>query len=169
MADNYLERRMDDYRSGRLNTKPTPRTSLPKDALVLRYPAFALLVIAGGSEYDEVVIEQLCRVGLKVSFTHPDHKAGTALAQRAGARLYPATMDMEQILADMDVRRTPASLVLVAEGCEVPACGPLPAFRYAHVPEVDMPVSARLLLFALHPDCRPLLLSGGFRGLVRVS
>lgn len=165
MADNYLERRMDDYRSGRLSVKPTPRTMLPKDALVVRYPAFAVLVIAGGSEYDEIVVEQLCRVGLKVSFTHPDHKAGTALAQRVGARLYPATMEMDKILADMDVRRTPASLVLVAEGCEVPACGPLLAFHYSPVPEIEKQMSARLLLFALHPDCRPLLMDGGFRGL----
>ena len=48
MADNYLERRMDDYRSGRLapkSRKPSA-TSLPADALVLRYPALRVLLRA---------------------------------------------------------------------------------------------------------------------------
>lgn len=170
MADNYLERRMEEYRSGRLAARPRTHTSLPADALILRYPLMSVLVLTDGSEFGAVLVAELRRAGLRVSFIHPDTRVGTALSQTLGSRFYPASMTTPAILADMAVRRSPADVILVPDGSVPANGGDLPVmFRYS-VPEgVDAATAARVMLFALHPDNRPLLLADAFPGLCRVS
>lgn len=109
MADNYLEKRMDDYRSGRLTTKArtviktTPR--LAPNQLLLEYPELKIAVSpALAPELIKEIVRQFRTVGAKVAFSLPDAKEGTDLAQRHGARFYPASKfpQISQIISDLN-------------------------------------------------------------------
>ena len=85
MADNYLEKQMDDYRSGRLKTskpavKASALTSLVRGQRLLftDYLPFRQLIPA------------LVEAGAKVAFLSSDTKAATAFAQQSGAQFHPS-------------------------------------------------------------------------------
>ncbi len=74
MADNYLEKRMEDYR--RRGARPFRRPEPDKAAFVV--------------DGDAATVERLRATGeWHVAFADPDVKRGRALAQRTGARHYP--------------------------------------------------------------------------------
>lgn len=83
MADNYLERRMDDYRSGRLGNPArgsrhiTPGPGAPAVAIHLH-----------GSDHSAIVRE-LRALGARVSFSGPSVPEGNALAQSTGSTFCP--------------------------------------------------------------------------------
>lgn len=109
MADNYLENRMEEYRSGRLASKSRTTTAMrsPKrpDTLTLHYPPMTVAVIA--AELTPVVAETIrafTGVGCRVAFTVTDSKEGNTLAQQSGARFYPSTFTHDAIIADLTAR-----------------------------------------------------------------
>lgn len=81
MADNYLERKMEDYRAGRTGSFHTTR---PAKAIT------AGIFIAGS---DTDAVERLAVVfagkGWKVAIAHPDMKRGSRLAQKHGLQHHP--------------------------------------------------------------------------------
>lgn len=90
MADNYIENKMDDYRSGRLAPKSKPQTrAYPSDALVLRYPQLRTLILVDNFQLLEALATAFRHVNCKVAFTWPEDKCATAIAQRLGLRYYP--------------------------------------------------------------------------------
>lgn len=99
MADNYLERKMDDYAKGRLSLRSLSgkRTGMAG----LSYPAQRVLIV-NGDECEEFMSE-LAKTGNKICFTVSETCAdGQTIAQRTGARFYPITF--EAIKADLDAR-----------------------------------------------------------------
>jgi hypothetical protein len=82
MADNYLEKKMEDY----LNPRRTARhVSARKGALAARRA-----LVAGGSVGAVApIVEALVARGCRVAFCCPAAREGTSLAQRLGARFYP--------------------------------------------------------------------------------
>lgn len=82
MADNFLEKRMADYREGRLAAVRSGRASVAKDALAIH---------VDGSECSELV-KALRRYGAKVSFSGLAGKAGAELAQQSGSTFCPMVM-----------------------------------------------------------------------------
>lgn len=93
MADNYLEKRMEDYRAGKLAPKTrvahtvTP-ARMPGD-FTLSYPELRALIFGGSVGLAGMVVEMFRKVDAKVAFCHADSKKCTPLAQATGSRYYP--------------------------------------------------------------------------------
>ena len=80
MADNYLEKRMEDYARGRLagsKARPGRRSGVAS----VKYPAQGVAVVGAGDGRSRAVIRMLVESGNRVAFTCPDSKTGTAMAQ----------------------------------------------------------------------------------------
>ena len=106
MADNYLENRMEAYRSGRLathnRTSASMRAPRRSNQLTITYPPMTVLIVAdesGGLVAD--TLSAFTSTGCRVAFTSPDIKVSTSLAQRTGARYYPAGMTFDSIMNDI--------------------------------------------------------------------
>lgn len=168
MADNYLEKRMEEYRSGRLasvsRTTPSMRSPRKNNQLSLSYDPM-VVVIKGGTAGDELAetLSAFTSVGCRVAFTACDPKACTSLAQRYGARYYPEGYDFGSMLADVTSRwGDPA--VLVAFTGEENECnsadGCLPGLpssvrildASAFIGRAPASVIARHLLYLAHPS-----------------
>ncbi len=84
MADNYLEKQMEDFRRG----VSAPRRSglLPPKPQVVGLRA---LIIGGGVPAGAAAVTALRDAGWRVAFTDADSNSGRALAQSAGAQHHP--------------------------------------------------------------------------------
>lgn len=111
MADNYLERKMEEHRSGggsfsyRKRLTPTGRLS---GNLVLKFPPRRVFVTDGASSLGEVIVRAFREAGCRVAFCDVDPGRGTAVAQRSGARFYPfgvvdAMADVVRLWGGIDV------------------------------------------------------------------
>lgn len=165
MADNYLENRMEEYRSGRLasrsRTTSTMRAPRRADTLTLHYAPMTVAILA--DSLTPVVAETVCAftaVGCRVAFTASDAKEGNAVAQRAGARYYPASFTPEAILSDFSGHCGRLTEVIVTF-----LASPLPFALDAdtrlidasrHLPQdtsnSDFSHFARHILYLAHPD-----------------
>ncbi len=81
MADNYLEKKMEDLRAGR-TVRPGYNHSAEERVVVAGFGC-------GVSALAEVV-SRLRRVGKRVAFAGCDNKSGTELARSTGAQYHPA-------------------------------------------------------------------------------
>lgn len=109
MADNYLEKRMEDYRAGKLAPKAhrcvtvTQRRN-PND-FVLSFPQLRVLILGGALPLVGALVRSFRRVGCSVALCNTDIKASTSIAQSEGARYYPFDpLDAgrrEQVLTDL--------------------------------------------------------------------
>ncbi len=98
MADNYLEKRMEDYARGRLGAKSS---SAKRPGL--KYPHQQVLVCgADTSAAGEELVRKLVGAGCTVCFTAADANRGRSLAQSCGARFYPVAA--AAIAQDIDRR-----------------------------------------------------------------
>lgn len=98
MADNYLEHRMDDYRSGRL----TPRHTAAHAASAMAASGASPLALTPcrvfidtglDAESVLVLVRRFRDAGCRVAFTlAADEGRGNAVAQQTGARFYPARL-----------------------------------------------------------------------------
>lgn len=79
MADNFLERRMEDYRSGRL--KPRLKPVAPREAVFIAAPA--------ANEALRRVIAEQRALGRAVSFWTAKPAGSQALAYSSGAMYHP--------------------------------------------------------------------------------
>lgn len=88
MADNYLEKRMEEYRAGKLARKP--RTVVANSR---REPSplegFRVYVTGGASGIGRAVVEAFRRVGCRVAFCDIDRVKGAATAQATGSQFHP--------------------------------------------------------------------------------
>ena len=160
MADNYLEKRMEEYRSGRLavrsRTSSSMRAPRRNDSLTLRYEPMTVAVIADVMR--PVVAETIgafTAVGCRVAFMAADVREGNAVAQRTGARDYPAALGLEGMLADMTAHWGCPPEVAVTF---MPSLSPrgvasrvIEAYRWL-TDSPDPSVLARHILYLAHPD-----------------
>lgn len=83
MADNYLEKKMEDYRQGRTavsmssHQKSKTRTDL------------RVLILGGETPAGSQTVTELRKSGWRVAFTDPEMKTGRHLAQTTGAQHHP--------------------------------------------------------------------------------
>lgn len=87
MADNYLEKRMDDYRQGRLSPG-TSRAASPLSRSAKSEMAGRSVLIVNAVDA-EPLIRLLRSVDCRVAFMGTDAKAGNKLAQATGSRFLP--------------------------------------------------------------------------------
>lgn len=104
MADNYLERRMEDLRSGllaadtaRMRAK-TPARNPHRLSVV--FPEMRILVADGLSDFGKALVKAFRSVGMKVAFCATDATEGRRFAQESGARSCNATRP-DTVLADI--------------------------------------------------------------------
>lgn len=88
MADNYLERRMEDYRNGKLSSKHMSPAVVKRPSMQLR-----VFVIGGDTELGITYVKNFRKSNWKVAFTDADLKSGRSLAQSTGAQHHPIAAD----------------------------------------------------------------------------
>lgn len=92
MADNYLERKMEEHRAG--GTAPRRRTSpvagRRQGELTVKFPQRRVLVTGGAKGIGSAVVEAFRKADCTVDFIDIDRKEGQLTAQRTGARFIPA-------------------------------------------------------------------------------
>lgn len=95
MADNYLEKQMEDFRAG----KTTPRRSTGAmsrpsrlSPQTIAMPKMRILVACSDSTVTEATVRLMRSTGARVAFIAPPGKQWQQLAQDSGARFYPVEM-----------------------------------------------------------------------------
>ena len=91
MADNYLERKMEEYRSGKSQqrvVKRTPSGAKP-GTINVKFPSRRVFVTGGANGIGRAIVEAFRNADCRVAFCDNDSKAGTATAQATGAQFYP--------------------------------------------------------------------------------
>lgn len=179
MADNYLERRMEDLRSGRL-AADTARLHSKAPArnprrLSITFPEMRVLVADGLSDTGKAIVKAFRSVGMKVAFCAPSSAEGNLFAQQSGARFCPTQHGTETPEDYDDFREALAGLekawggidliVWEHEGTEKAArieanagFPPTLALNPARFPGGTPPESiARIALILAHPDFGPFL------------
>jgi len=98
MADNYLEHRMDDYRSGRLTPRHTAAHAASATAAagaspLTLTPCRVFIDTSLDAESVLVLVRRFRDAGCRVAFTlAADEGRGNAVAQQTGARFYPSCL-----------------------------------------------------------------------------
>ncbi len=95
MADNYLEKRMDDYRNGRIGQSNSSHRTNGS----LKYPHLTVMVANASGDIGRSVIRSFTEAGGLVIFTCQNRNEGQNIAQSCGGRYYP--LSLEQIAADL--------------------------------------------------------------------
>lgn len=109
MADNYLERKMEELRSGRLSAPSAcpATTALPADALVLRYPKLRVLIADDGlTPLGRAMVNAFIGVGCRVAFFATEADEARQFQQQTGARCYrlrdlSVATDVKAAIADL--------------------------------------------------------------------
>lgn len=153
MADNYLEKRMDDYRRGISAPHHSGRRGL-------LFPAMAVFVYPADAPGGDVMLRTLAQAGYKVCFGVSDQANGSRLAVSTGGRYYP--LEPDAVAADL-AGRGEAVAALVMLGCD--CRGTYAALAPARIIAVGMsqpdcisvtgqtPLGAAILTAALaHPE-----------------
>lgn len=86
MADNFLERRMADYREGRI--KPSAQASRATASASLKSLP-AVMILGGDTSLGAKTINYFRSLGWRVAFTDPDLSRGRQTAQSSGAQHHP--------------------------------------------------------------------------------
>lgn len=100
MADNFLEKQMDDYRNGRRRNPVSHSGGRRPGIYPMKYPPQTVAVLRADLSGGSQLIAQLIQAGATVAFTAAS--SGTAIAQTAGGRFYPDGID--QLRADLAAR-----------------------------------------------------------------
>lgn len=127
MADNYLEKRMEEYRAGKLAAKSRTmvHTAAPKHGpgdFTLEFPQLRVAVIGGPVELVEALVRAFRGVDCQVAVCHGDRKRCTQLAQATGCRYYPFDpadgAKRAAVVDDMTVRWGGADVVADLRGID---------------------------------------------------
>lgn len=94
MADNFLEKRMEDYRKGNLNTTYRKRVaSTGNQAASATYNICSRAIVAVADiAIREAIVERLIAAGCRTSFLATDRRSSTAFAQRSGSLFCPISL-----------------------------------------------------------------------------
>lgn len=89
MADNYLERKMEDMRRMPQTPFKPPRTGAKSPRLSPRKDERRIFVTGGAHGIGRAVVAAFRNIGCRVAFCDSDAKLGYAVSQELGARFYP--------------------------------------------------------------------------------
>lgn len=103
MADNYLEKKMEDLRSGRL-AGVKPNSSLRRGVWCVPFPCRRVFVTGGARGIGRAIVEEFSRIGCKVAFCDADEVSGAETAYSTGARFIHADVsDTDALKKSMDI------------------------------------------------------------------
>ncbi len=93
MADNYLERKMEEYRQGKNGRVGSQHYRTPSGAkqgtLNVKFPSRRVFITGGASGIGRAIVRAFRQADCRVAFCDNDVKAGNKTAQLTGARFYP--------------------------------------------------------------------------------
>ena len=158
MADNYLENKMEEHRRGlsRPATKsPTRRAGVLAPGLHLLFPPLWIVLTADTAEDAAPYLTAMRSAGINVALCCSDGgKATSALAQKMGARLYPASCETEHIISELAANGHTPSWTVCLRTTLSNSRTISPAETSKGIPAQ---ILARELLFMLHPEHESLL------------
>ncbi len=152
MADNYLERKMEEHLSGGTTVRRSEsiRSGVLQPGLHLAFPKMWLIVFADTADDAEPYVAELRSAGINValSFVSGGTKAAK-LSQKYGARLYPDKCEVDRMAADLAHNRVRAEYILDLRAEDI-LCGT--AVRLSEQAKNLPPETvARAFLFYIHP------------------
>lgn len=98
MADNYLERKMDDYRRGTPAKRRLTHTGDVPGVLRVKLQPRPVLLLNASTNAHETLVSMLCGAGFRVAFTAADPVWGRGLAGRVGALFLPSPEGAVELL-----------------------------------------------------------------------
>lgn len=156
MADNYLERRMDEYRRSQqgaatrraaMHTSPT----LKPGQAIIEYPPMRVLVTDIDTPAAQAVINALRQVNCRVAITGRDHTLGNRLAQKSGAQYHP---DEPKAAIERLAKAGDPVILAVTFTAAIPDVPTLTPPR--EVLDAGPEATAAWVLYAAHPTSRHL-------------
>ena len=156
MADNFLEKQMEDFRSGRLGRPAPRRGGAPAGPLS---GSARILAVCPGVEFAEPVLEALSGSGAKVAAAISASREATALTQRFGVRFYPLTSPMEPERLEAiitDLERQWRGVSLIVTGGMLLSHPTIPVIRVDGLPSAALGAAlVAMALYALSPHSQP--------------
>ena len=91
MADNYLEKKFEEYaiRKSTAKTKKIVSTGPKPEHIEVRFPTRRVFVTGGANGIGKAIVQAFRKIGCRVAFCDNDRKNGSLTAQTSGARFYP--------------------------------------------------------------------------------
>ncbi len=159
MADNYLERRMEEYRHSRQGAA-TPRAAmhtphnLRPGQVLIDYPPMRVLVTDIDTPVSQAVIDMLRRFNCRVAITGPDPVLGNRLAQKAGAQYHP--YGPQAAIDRLDSAGDPVTIAITFSPLRlsVPTLTPP-----QEIIDAGPQATAAWVIYAAHPSSRHLYLT----------
>lgn len=151
MADNYLERRMEEYERARRGANAPRRvaSSLRPGQVVIDYPPMRLLVTGANTPAGRAVIEAFRRFNCRVAITCADRHEGSRLAQHTGAQFHPG--DLADAIDRLTAAGDPVAFVVDLDG-SMPAGTTIPILVPPAAAQAAGPAAiASWALFVAHP------------------
>ncbi len=129
MADNYLERKMEEYRSGKLSArvKSGVSRSLPKGKIAVDFPPRTVILAAAAiGPVCRAVVKSFIDAGCRVALVSASHKEATELARSFGARFYPVAgfspASIDSVVEDVTSHwNIPDTFISVSDGKDAEA------------------------------------------------
>ncbi|MDE6076390.1 MAG: SDR family oxidoreductase [Muribaculaceae bacterium] len=130
MADNYLEQRMEDMRSGKLGSSvaaQTARQSSRKGFIQIPFPPRRVVVTGGVNGIGLAIARSFLQLGCKVAVFDIDASAGEEMARKEGVRFYHVDLRDAEALerAFLDVLHAWRDVDIVVNNAGVGAFKPL--------------------------------------------
>ncbi|MDE6485641.1 MAG: hypothetical protein K2L14_09660 [Duncaniella sp.] len=154
MADNYLEKKMEEHRSRMAaGVASRPRRQQSQQGSALSFPMRRVLVAAEGLGWQAQVVAALRAAGHKVAIIDP---AGATLAQATGARCYPFTSGrIDEVIADLDKHWGGLDITVMAarDGDEISVDNATDGIR-ASVTVTEAAATASAVVLLTHPSAR---------------
>ena len=101
MADNYLERKMEEHRQAVKRPSPSrPTLAQRKGYISQKFPSRRVFITGGANGIGREIVKQFRAADCQVAFCDSDSAAGTETAQSTGARFYPLDVTDTNALSD---------------------------------------------------------------------
>lgn len=151
MADNYLEKKMEDYLRGAQGAQRRTHISTPAGTATIKYPSIRVILTDGCSDNGREIIDTLRALRCRIAFTDPDTAAATRLAQNTGSQFHPNST-ITQILQRLQAAGDPATAIITPNDKRRIIYRPdhsyIPQPASCHTPREI----ATFCAYALHPD-----------------
>lgn len=163
MADNYLEKKMDDYRRG-ARVKTVHRATVPSlkpGQAIISYPTVSLFIAA--SEPDAIlttVVKAMRKLGALMTIACArDKKKATGMAWSAGATFDPSDDIVTAVVSDATRRGEPQdALIFIGDAYDVITAGKTIVIGSGNIigvhyiaPTLDPETIAATIAFIVHP------------------
>lgn len=89
MADNYLEKKMEEYRAGKLGRQRHATTPHSAPRQPGEFDNMIVYVTGGASGIGRAIVDRFRKAGAWVAFCDIDSKAGAATSQATGSQFHP--------------------------------------------------------------------------------